>query len=58
VPARVAGALAHTLVGAVGGGLGVRDWSDWVELIERQAGVQLRLPPAAVAPGGPAAGGR
>jgi 3-hydroxyisobutyrate dehydrogenase-like beta-hydroxyacid dehydrogenase len=58
VPAPVAGAIAHTLVGAVGAGLGERDWSDWVELIERQAGVQLRLPPAAVAPGGPAAGGR
>jgi hypothetical protein len=41
----VAAEVAQTLVAAVGAGLGERDFTDIVELIERQAGVTLRLPP-------------
>jgi 3-hydroxyisobutyrate dehydrogenase-like beta-hydroxyacid dehydrogenase len=47
VPVPVADAVAQTLVTAVGAGLGERDFTDLVELIERQAGVALRLPPPA-----------
>jgi len=47
VPVTVAAEVAQVLVAAVGAGLGGRDFTDLVELIERQAGVALRLPPAA-----------
>ena len=47
VPVPVAAEVAQALVAAVGAGLGERDFTDLVELIERQAGVALRLPPAA-----------
>jgi 3-hydroxyisobutyrate dehydrogenase-like beta-hydroxyacid dehydrogenase len=46
VPVPVAGEIARTLADAVGAGLGARDFTDLVELIERQAQVKLRLPPA------------
>jgi 3-hydroxyisobutyrate dehydrogenase-like beta-hydroxyacid dehydrogenase len=46
VPVPVAAAVAQVLVGAVGAGLGDRDFTDIVELIERQAGVTLRLRPS------------
>ena len=46
VPVPVATEIAQALVAAVGAGLGERDFTDLVELIERQAGVVLRLPPA------------
>ena len=46
VPVPVATEIAQALVAAVGAGLGERDFTDLVELIERQAGVKLRLPPA------------
>jgi len=46
VPVPVAAGVAQALVAAVGAGLGGRDFTDIVELIERQAGVALRLPPA------------
>jgi len=45
VPVPVAAEEAQALVAAVGAGLGGRDFTDLVELIERQAGVALRLPP-------------
>jgi 3-hydroxyisobutyrate dehydrogenase-like beta-hydroxyacid dehydrogenase len=45
VPVPVAAEVAQALVAAVGAGLGDRDFTDLVELIERQAGVTLRLPP-------------
>ena len=45
VPVPVAAEIAQTLVAAVGAGLGGRDFTDLVELIERQAGVKLTLPP-------------
>jgi len=45
VPAPVAAEIARTLGAAVAAGLGERDFTDLVELIERQAGVALRLPP-------------
>ncbi len=45
VPAPVAAQVAQALVAAVGAGLGERDFTDIVELIERQADVKLRLPP-------------
>jgi 3-hydroxyisobutyrate dehydrogenase-like beta-hydroxyacid dehydrogenase len=45
VPVPVAAEVAQALVAAVGAGLGARDFTDLVELIERQAGVALRLPP-------------
>ncbi|HJQ84313.1 MAG TPA: NAD(P)-dependent oxidoreductase [Candidatus Binatia bacterium] len=47
VPVRVATEVTQALVAAVGAGLGERDFTDLVELMERQAGVALRLPPAA-----------
>jgi 2-hydroxy-3-oxopropionate reductase len=46
VPVPVAAEVAQALVAAVGAGLGERDFTDFVELIERQAGVRLELPPA------------
>jgi len=45
VPVPVAAEIAQALVAAVSAGLGDRDFTDWVELIERQADVKLRLPP-------------
>jgi 3-hydroxyisobutyrate dehydrogenase-like beta-hydroxyacid dehydrogenase len=45
VPVPVAGQVAQVLVAAVGAGLGDRDFTDLVELIERQAGVKLTLGP-------------
>src|SRR5206468_12539874 len=41
VPVPVAAEVAQALVAAVGAGLGGRDFTDLVELIERQAGVTL-----------------
>jgi 3-hydroxyisobutyrate dehydrogenase-like beta-hydroxyacid dehydrogenase len=46
VPVPVAAQVAQMLVAAVGAGLGERDFTDLVLLIERQAGVTLTLPPA------------
>src|SRR5262245_57543662 len=45
VPVPVAAEVAQALVAAVGAGLGGRDFTDLVELIERQAGIRLSLPP-------------
>src|SRR5262249_10940708 len=45
VPAPVAGQVAQALRAAVAAGLGERDFTDLVELIERQASVALRLGP-------------
>jgi len=45
VPASVTAQIAQTLVAAVGAGLGQRDYTDWVELAERQSGVELRIAP-------------
>jgi 3-hydroxyisobutyrate dehydrogenase-like beta-hydroxyacid dehydrogenase len=45
VPMPVAAEVAQAFVAAVGAGLGDRDFTDIVELIERQAGVRLHLPP-------------
>jgi 3-hydroxyisobutyrate dehydrogenase-like beta-hydroxyacid dehydrogenase len=45
VPMPVAAEVAQALVAAVGAGLGERDFTDLVELVERQAGVKLSLPP-------------
>jgi 3-hydroxyisobutyrate dehydrogenase len=47
VPTPVAVEVAQTLVAAVAAGLGERDFTDLVELMERRAGVTLRLPPPA-----------
>lgn len=44
VPLPVGAEVAQTLVAAIGAGLGDRDFTDIVELIERQAGVKLHLP--------------
>jgi 3-hydroxyisobutyrate dehydrogenase-like beta-hydroxyacid dehydrogenase len=46
VPTPVAAQVAQAMVAAVGAGLGERDFSDLVELIERQANLTLHLPPA------------
>jgi len=46
VPVPVAAEIAQVLGAAAGAGLGERDFTDIVELIERRAGVALRLPPA------------
>jgi 3-hydroxyisobutyrate dehydrogenase-like beta-hydroxyacid dehydrogenase len=46
VPVRIATQVAEALKAAVGAGLGERDFTDLVELIERQAGVKLHLRPA------------
>ena len=45
VPVPVAAEVAQALGAAVDAGLGGRDFTDLVELIERRAGVVLRLPP-------------
>jgi 3-hydroxyisobutyrate dehydrogenase-like beta-hydroxyacid dehydrogenase len=45
VPTPAAAQVAQALVAAVGAGLGERDFTDLVELIERNAGLTLRLPP-------------
>lgn len=45
VPVPIAAQVAQTLVAAVGAGLGERDFTDIVELIERQAGTKLHLGP-------------
>jgi 3-hydroxyisobutyrate dehydrogenase len=45
VPTPAAAQVAQALVAAVGAGLGARDFTDLDELIERQAGLELRLPP-------------
>lgn len=45
VPLPVAAEIAQALVAAVAAGLGERDFTDWVELIERQAGVKLTIAP-------------
>jgi 3-hydroxyisobutyrate dehydrogenase-like beta-hydroxyacid dehydrogenase len=45
VPTPAAAAVAQAFVAAVGAGLGERDFTDIVELIERQAGVRLRIAP-------------
>lgn len=45
VPTPVAAEVAQALVAAIGAGLGERDFTDIVELIERQAGIKLTLPP-------------
>jgi 3-hydroxyisobutyrate dehydrogenase-like beta-hydroxyacid dehydrogenase len=46
VPVPVAAAVAQALVMAKALGLGGRDFTDLVEVMERQAGVKLNLPPA------------
>ena len=43
IPAPVAAGVAQALVAAVAAGLGSRDFTDLVELMERQAGVELKL---------------
>jgi 3-hydroxyisobutyrate dehydrogenase-like beta-hydroxyacid dehydrogenase len=45
VPTPVAAEVAQAFVSAIGAGLGDRDFTDLVELIERQANVTLHLPP-------------
>ena len=45
VPVPVAAEVAQALVAAVAAGLGERDFTDWVELIERQTNVALTLAP-------------
>ena len=45
VPTPAAAQVAQALVAAVGAGLAERDFTDLVELIERNAGVRLHLPP-------------
>lgn len=47
VPTPAAAQIAQAFVAAVGAGLGERDFTDLVELIERMADVELRLAPAA-----------
>jgi hypothetical protein len=37
--------VAQALVAAVAAGLGERDFTEWVELIERQSNVALHLGP-------------
>jgi len=49
VPVPVAAEVAQVLVAAVGAGLGEHDFTDIVELIERQAAVSLHLRPAGTA---------
>ncbi|HVN85171.1 MAG TPA: NAD(P)-dependent oxidoreductase [Candidatus Binatia bacterium] len=44
-PVPVAAEIAQVFVAAVSAGLGERDFTDLVELIERQANVAVRLPP-------------
>jgi 3-hydroxyisobutyrate dehydrogenase-like beta-hydroxyacid dehydrogenase len=45
VPVPVAAEVAQALVAAVAAGLGERDFTEWVELIERQSNVALHLGP-------------
>ena len=45
VPTPAAAQIAQAFVAAVGAGLGERDFTDIVELIERQAAVALRIAP-------------
>ncbi len=45
VPTPAAAQVAQVLVAAVGAGLGEKDFTDLVELAERNAGLELRLPP-------------
>jgi 3-hydroxyisobutyrate dehydrogenase len=45
VPVPVATEVAQALVAAVAAGLGERDFTDLVELMERRAGIAFRLPP-------------
>lgn len=45
VPVPVAAEIAQALVSAVAAGFGGRDFTEWVELIERQAGVAMHLKP-------------
>ena len=45
VPTPAAAQVAQAFVAAVGAGLGERDFTDIVELIERLASVQLRIAP-------------
>ena len=47
VPTPAAAQVAQAFVAAVGAGLGERDFTDIVELIERQAAVRLRIAPPA-----------
>lgn len=49
VPAPAAAEVAQALVAAVAAGLGDRDFTDLVDLMERQAGVTFRLAPAKTA---------
>jgi 3-hydroxyisobutyrate dehydrogenase-like beta-hydroxyacid dehydrogenase len=46
VPLAVGAEVAQALVAAVGAGLGDRDFTDWIELVERQAAVKLQIRPA------------
>jgi 3-hydroxyisobutyrate dehydrogenase-like beta-hydroxyacid dehydrogenase len=46
VPTPAAAQVAQAFVAAVGAGYGERDFTDLVELIERQTGVALRIAPA------------
>jgi len=45
VPVPVAAQVSQALVSAIGAGLGDRDFTDLVELVERQASVKFRLAP-------------
>jgi len=45
VPTPAAAQVAQALVSAVGAGMGGKDFTDLVELAERMAGAELRLPP-------------
>jgi 3-hydroxyisobutyrate dehydrogenase-like beta-hydroxyacid dehydrogenase len=45
VPLPIAAEVAQTLVAAVAAGLGDRDFTDLVEIVERQANVRLRIAP-------------
>jgi 3-hydroxyisobutyrate dehydrogenase-like beta-hydroxyacid dehydrogenase len=46
IPTPVAAQVAQAMVAAVGAGLGEHDFTDLVQLIERQANLKLHLPPA------------
>jgi 3-hydroxyisobutyrate dehydrogenase-like beta-hydroxyacid dehydrogenase len=45
VPTPTAAQVAQALVAAVGAGMGEKDFTDLVELVERNAGLELTLPP-------------
>jgi len=47
IPTPLAAQVAQTLVAALGAGLGERDFTDLVMLVERQAGLRLQIEPAA-----------